>query len=397
MSREGGAPHGRLRPRLAPSERGVLEVFVSWVYTCVMNLTGRSFNLSGSKWFPGFLLYIAAGFIVILGLHAMASLLTTILAIAFLLILLSMVYEVLVKWKMPPKLSVGIIITVFILVALFFTLLILPATITELSRNIPVYYKQLIAAAKNLTAFLQDQEINMPDDFFTRMLHVNTDEVAAFSKNLLFKLPSALADSFMILVLLSFALMEFPFLPRHLVHWHRLYPEQVTFCVRFVRDVRRFIGIKTFISALTGIFIYFGLIALQVKSALLLSLLAFLLNFVPYIGSVIAAAVGFLLALSSGTLATGLWTLVLYFVVNQVLGNIIEPRALGKGFGVSPVLVLFSVIFWGWILGPLGMLFAVPFTVAIRSAFFFGAERSIADSKRSESGVPTAKSEVPTV
>ena len=163
----------------------------------------------------------------------------------------------------------------------------------------------------------------------------------------------------------------------------------MTFCVRFVRDVRRFIGIKTFISALTGIFIYFGLIALQVKSALLLSLLAFLLNFVPYIGSVIAAAVGFLLALSSGTLATGLWTLVLYFVVNQVLGNIIEPRALGKGFGVSPVLVLFSVIFWGWILGPLGMLFAVPFTVAIRSAFFFGTERSIADSKRSKSEVPT--------
>ncbi len=380
-----------------PAERGVLEVFVSWVYTFGMKITGGSFSLAGNKWFPGFLIYVAAVFIVILGLHAMASLLTTILAIAFLLILLSMAYEVLVKWKVPPKLSIGIIVVVFILVALVFILLVLPATITELSRNIPVYYKQLIAAAKNVTAFLQDQEINIPDDFFTRMLHVNTDEVAAFSKALLFKLPGALADSFMILILLCFALMEFPFLPRHLVHWHKLYPKQVTFCVRFVRDVRRFIGIKTVISALTGIFLYFGLVALQVKSALLLGLLAFLLNFVPYIGSVIAAGVGFLLALSSGTFATGLWTLVLYFVVNQVLGNIVEPRALGKGFGVSPVLVLFSVIFWGWILGPLGMLFAVPFTVAIRSAFFFGAERSIADSKRSESGVPTAKSGVPTV
>ena len=125
-------------------------------------------------------------------------------------------------------------------------------------------------------------------------------------------------------------------------------------------------GIKTVVSAATALVIYAGLRLLGVDSPVLLALLAFLLNFVPAVGSVLAAIPGVLLALSSGGVPTAIWTTVVYLATNQILGNIVEPRVMGAGFGVSPVVVMLSVVFWGWVLGPVGMLLAVPLTMAVR-------------------------------
>ena len=103
-----------------------------------------------------------------------------------------------------------------------------------------------------------------------------------------------------------------------------------------------------------------------VDSPVLLGFVAFILNYVPVIGSIIAAVPAVLIALMQHGTLKGAYVAVLYLAVNTLFGNILEPRFMGYGFGVSPVIVLFSLIFWGWVLGPLGMLFAVPLTMAMQ-------------------------------
>jgi predicted PurR-regulated permease PerM len=103
-----------------------------------------------------------------------------------------------------------------------------------------------------------------------------------------------------------------------------------------------------------------------------MGLMAFALNFVPYIGSIAAGAMAVALVLAQGgaaaSAAQSAYVAVWYLFVNMFLGNIVEPKLMGRGFGVSPVLVLISLIFWGWALGPIGMFFAVPLTMAARGA-----------------------------
>jgi predicted PurR-regulated permease PerM len=105
-----------------------------------------------------------------------------------------------------------------------------------------------------------------------------------------------------------------------------------------------------------------------VDSPVLLGFIAFVFNFVPVIGSIFAAVPAVLIAVMQHNALTGAYVIALYIVVNTLFGYILEPRFMGYGFGVSPVVVMFSVVFWGWVLGPLGMLFAVPLTMAVRGA-----------------------------
>jgi predicted PurR-regulated permease PerM len=97
--------------------------------------------------------------------------------------------------------------------------------------------------------------------------------------------------------------------------------------------------------------------------------LAFILNFIPNIGSIIAAIPACLLALVQISPLSALFTAIAYLVVNMVMGNIVEPRLIGKTVGLSPLIVFLSLIFWGWVLGIIGMLLATPLTITIKIIF----------------------------
>jgi predicted PurR-regulated permease PerM len=126
--------------------------------------------------------------------------------------------------------------------------------------------------------------------------------------------------------------------------------------------------IKTLISVVTGIIITIFLKIVGVHYAVLWGLVAFLLNFIPSIGSIIAAVPAILMALVQFNFGTALIVAVGYVVVNILIGSIIEPRVLGRGLGLSPLIVFLSLIFWGWLLGPVGMLLSIPLTIMIKIA-----------------------------
>jgi AI-2 transport protein TqsA len=131
-------------------------------------------------------------------------------------------------------------------------------------------------------------------------------------------------------------------------------------------SIRRYLGIKTLTSFTTGLLIFIVLYILGVKYALMWGLLAFLLNFVPQIGSLIAAIPAIVFAwVQLGS--TGFWGAGITFaVVNVLIGSILEPRIMGQGMGLSTFVVFLSLIFWGWIMGPVGMFLSVPLTMVLK-------------------------------
>jgi len=136
----------------------------------------------------------------------------------------------------------------------------------------------------------------------------------------------------------------------------------------FLHNLGRYLGIKTIVSSATGACA--GLLAWSIglDFPLLWAMLAFLFNYIPTIGSIIAAVPAVLLALvqlgpgAAGATAMG------FAAINVVFGNVIEPRLMGYGVGLSPLIVFVGLIFWGWVFGPVGMLLSVPLTMTLKLA-----------------------------
>lgn len=121
--------------------------------------------------------------------------------------------------------------------------------------------------------------------------------------------------------------------------------------------------IKTIASLVTGIVAGVACAIAGLPVPGLWGLLAFILNYAPTVGSVVAAVPPVLLLAITGGWNDALLLAAVYLGINGTIGGVIEPKALGERMGLSPLAVLFSLIFWGWVWGPLGLLLAVPMTM----------------------------------
>ncbi|MEM1441356.1 MAG: AI-2E family transporter [Verrucomicrobiota bacterium] len=132
------------------------------------------------------------------------------------------------------------------------------------------------------------------------------------------------------------------------------------------RDIQKYLAIKTAVSALTGVLAFITCLIFKIDFPLLWGLVAFLFNYVPAIGSIVAGIPPVLLAL----ILHGFWpaagVMLCYLAINISIGNFLEPMLLGDRFGISTVIVIFSVLVWGFIWGPVGMLLAVPLTMFVK-------------------------------
>jgi predicted PurR-regulated permease PerM len=138
---------------------------------------------------------------------------------------------------------------------------------------------------------------------------------------------------------------------------------------KFIDDIRRYMIIKTIISLIAGVIIGLWLFILGVDFPILWGFIAFLLHFVPNVGQIIAAIPAVLLALIQ--LGPGPAALVGagYLVVGFTLGNAVEPRLMGRKLGLSTLVVFLSLVFWGDLLGLIGVILCIPFTMTLKFAF----------------------------
>ena len=136
-----------------------------------------------------------------------------------------------------------------------------------------------------------------------------------------------------------------------------------------IRDaIIYYMSLKTVVSLFTGILAGVLVKALNVDYPVLWGLIAFFFNYVPNIGSFIAAVPPVLLALIQYDFKWAMVMAIGYAAINGIIGNFVEPRMMGKGLGLSTLVVFLSLVFWGWVLGPVGMLLSVPLTMIVKIA-----------------------------
>ena len=134
----------------------------------------------------------------------------------------------------------------------------------------------------------------------------------------------------------------------------------------FLQNLGRYLGIKTIVSMVTGLCAGVLTWAIGLDFPLLWAMLAFLLNYVPTIGSIIAAVPAVLLALVTLGFGGASATAIGFIAINIIFGNLVEPRLMGYGVGISPLVVFVGLVFWGWVFGPVGMLLSVPLTMTLK-------------------------------
>jgi len=174
------------------------------------------------------------------------------------------------------------------------------------------------------------------------------------------------SNAFLVFLILIFILGEatvFPAKFRAILGREQGHSSRLT---KIVTEVQEYLGIKTFISLATGVLLGAWCWILDLDFPILLGLVAFVLNYVPTIGSIIASAPAMLLGLIQFGPGHALIVGVGYVLVNLGFGNLIEPNLLGRRLGLSTLVVILSLIFWGWVWGPVGALLAVPLTMVVK-------------------------------
>jgi AI-2 transport protein TqsA len=189
-------------------------------------------------------------------------------------------------------------------------------------------------------------------------------ELLALVTSLLGSLANILSNLVLVLLIVVFMLFEATGIREKLARV--LVPDSLSRIQGAAREVNKYLLVKTGTSLATGILAGVWCYAWDVDLPLLWGLLAFLLNYIPTVGSIIASFPPILLALLQFGPGRALVVLAGYLVINFTIGNFLEPRIFGRALGMSPLFIFLSIVLWGWLLGPVGALLSVPLTMTLK-------------------------------
>ena len=310
------------------------------------------------------MLYLAAAFVVVVaGMRAASPLLVLFLVSVFIAIICSAPIGWLHDKGVSLPLATLLVICGTVVVVLAVVTLI-GNSVSDFLGKLPEYQAQLTSLKTSVLDWTDKRGLKVSQLFDQEGF--GPERVVGLLGGLLNATSAVFSNTFLILLTVVFLLLEASELPAKLDAMPGDGEVRKTRFAKIVTDVRHYVAIKTWMSLLTGAIVAAILLLLGVDYALLWGLLAFLFNFVPNIGSVLAAVPAILLALVQLGFASALYATFGYLAVNIVVGNVIEPRITGKGLGLSTLVVFLSLVFWGWVLGPVGMVLSVPLTMIVK-------------------------------
>ncbi|MEE2775215.1 MAG: AI-2E family transporter [Acidobacteriota bacterium] len=300
---------------------------------------------------------------VVFGLQAARSLLVPLLLALFLAILASTPVRWLRSVHVPEWIAVALVVLGIFGVVLLVAGLV-GTSIAELTRRIPQYQDRLRSDFASVEQRLT--EAGMSSGEILDM--VDPSAALGLAGNVLTGVTGVFGGGFLIFFALVFMLLEASRFPDKLYYAFRGSEETLAHFGRLSWVLNRYLGLKTLTSALTGVAIFLFLSIIGLDFALLWATVAFLFNYIPNIGSVIASVPAVLIAYLQLGPATAIGVAVGYLAVNVSVGNLLEPRVMGEGMGLSTLVVFLSLLFWGFVFGPVGMLLSVPLTMSVKLA-----------------------------
>jgi len=309
------------------------------------------------------LITIAAFVITVAGMKAATSLIVPFLLAIFIAIICMPLLHWFKLHRLPNTLSVMIVLAIILTIG-FLLITLMGSSLSNFSDNLPLYQKQLTEKSSMLITWLGNHDIKISDDVLTK--HFNPNAAMSLAANTLSELSKVLTNAFMIFLIVLFMLFEITEIPAKLTAALGDPAKGIARFNAIGASINRYMAIKTIFCIGTGLGVGIWLWILGVDYALLWGVLAFLLNYIPNIGSIIAAIPAILLTIVQFGFSRALLVGLGYLIINTIFGTLLEPRFMGKGLGLSTLVVFLSLIFWGWILGPVGMLLSAPLTMIFK-------------------------------
>lgn len=319
---------------------------------------------------------LACLMVVLAGMKAAAGIMVP-MACAFFLAVLSFP---LLAWQVKHRIPGPIALISTMLVNLGFVAVLVTLAVRLLisfNRDLPRYLRGLQSYMSEFAAWLEKNGVEGATVTFGNLFDWNKVISYATSQDVMSTIGSLLGSTFgtvasvlagviMVLILMMFVLMEAQGTASRLHSVHVAGGPDFSGLLRSASDIQKYLGVKTLISALTGVLAGVWCYFLDLQYPLLWAILAFLFNYIPAVGSTAASIPAIIEALVQHGTGGAIGVAIGYILVNFCLDNFVQPTLLGNRFGISPLVVVLSVIFWGWLWGPVGMFLAVPLTMVIK-------------------------------
>lgn len=311
------------------------------------------------------ILTLAALVVVIAGMREAAPLLLPFLVSAFLALICAAPLFWLKGKGVPSVLAV--LMVVLVLLGLISLVGVLVGTsLSDFYQALPAYQEGFGRKSADFQVWIRGQGVEFPAGILSDTF--SPGSVMRFAASLLSSIGGLITNAFVILLTVVFMLLEASSFP---VKLRAVLADPGSSLVHFssiAANINRYIALKTLVSLTTGLVAFIWLTILGVDFAILWGLLTFILNYIPNIGSIIAAVPPTLLALIQYGPGTALLVIIGFVVINALLGSIVEPRLMGYGLDLSTLVVFISLVAWKWVLGPVGMLLSVPLTMTLKIA-----------------------------
>ncbi len=309
---------------------------------------------------------VAAVIIIIFGMQAAKVLLVPFLLAIFFALVTVRPMLWLQSHKVPSVLA-ALIVVLTLMMFLIIVGSIVGTSIAAFTAAIPSYQAELDAIMQGMLQFVGKF---VDDDISVVSIGelINPGRAMSMAATMLNAIRGMLTNTFLILFTMVFILLEASSVETKVLAAFGRTADSFERPRLFLRNLGRYLGIKTIMSMVTGLTVGVMTWIIGLDFPLLWGMLAFILNYIPTIGSIIAAVPACLLALIQLGPAAASSTAIGFLAINTVFGNIIEPRFMGYGVGISPLVVFIGLVFWGWVFGPVGMLLSVPLTMALKLA-----------------------------
>ena len=271
-----------------------------------------------------------------------------------------------IKLHIPRNIAVLIVIGV-VFGVVFLIVLFIQSSIGAFIEEYPKYSARFSLLNESLVKFIEDKS-GVSYDFFDQIEWSGTllKYLGSFSSSLV----SFASSGFIIMIFLVFMLLENPFAPKKLILAFKTDNGTKISNVlnRITAQVVKYLNLKFFISIGTGVLVWFSLFLIGLDFASMWGVFAFLLNFIPSVGSTILMVITILMGFIQFYPEPGRIIAVIISMagIQTIIGNFIDPRLQASRLDISPIVILFSLVFWGWIWGIVGMFLAVPLTVIIQ-------------------------------
>jgi AI-2 transport protein TqsA len=308
-------------------------------------------------------LLLAAGIVIIVaGLHAATSIIVPILISVFISIVILPMQNWLIAHKIPGTLSILLTLIAVVLIFVGFGFAV-GGSVKGFADKADEYQKNLAALVESVNGLIAPFGLQISVEAIIEFLKKNVFNIF---KNALLQGATFITTLVLVLLTILFVLFEAAGFSNKLKRALGEKTESKGRIRKIQKDIQQYLLVKTLISLATGLLIGVSLAILGLDFPVLWGLLAFLLNYIPSLGSILAAGPPILLALLQFGSGRALGVAIVFVAVNILLGNLVEPGLMGRRLGLSALVVFLSLLFWGWVWGPFGMILSVPLTMIIK-------------------------------